>query len=333
MTSTRKEEKLSIEDVALACNRANEISSLAAMTTTKSKQLTSSFSTPLLSQSKTIAMWNSDTERAIKAAEELLTLTKHPRFVSLLSLSSRKNGKESLKMHWAILSVMSWLLHLVHLSPPRDSYPNKFKISNSEREEEEMIEKLIQTAIQVSNRAEELKLPLHLPLYTELALACASHFHAPSSSITKLSTSLQRLLQPQTQEIWEQFLAPSLLQLIQRHKYHDVLETLTFFKDNHGHEVSHSQAFEYLCSIETAIDDDDDDDDPSEDKKPLDYDNQALMDLVLLLREPLKLQTIQEKKLLEQLFPYQVWYEDDTDDEDYESDLDSDDNDDDDKRL
>ena len=158
--------RLGADDVlATACVRARQISARASKSSAASLAL--SPSTPATSPPS-----DKTCREAIGAAEALLTLTLSTVFARALREKVKNSPSESdvSCLHGAFLSVASWLceLGLRSLAPANDNA------------EGGAAEELVAKSLDLARRSAELSLPLHAPLYSDLALLAAAR--SPSSA-------------------------------------------------------------------------------------------------------------------------------------------------------
>jgi len=224
------DEGFSVKNVLVACKRAQELSSLASAASNNVTKM----------HRVSVKRYElNDVDRAAKTAEELLTLTSHPNFVHHLWKDCELRSKVD-SIHLAFVSVTSWVLDI---SPVLHSKHDCEDFSRN-------VSSLVNSALQLSVRAEKLRLPLHLPLYSKLAVACAIHSNLPSSNIIKLMLSFRRTLNPDD-EVLESILQKPLLLLVQEHRYHQVLQVLKAMK-----RTGYSIRYNLSSTLLTAMSDD-----------------------------------------------------------------------------
>uniref|UniRef100_A0A7S2XUM1 Uncharacterized protein n=1 Tax=Attheya septentrionalis TaxID=420275 RepID=A0A7S2XUM1_9STRA len=186
---------------------------------------------------------------ASDTATALLSLTSR-----LLSVMDQKRdvtpaSYETL-LHRALLSVTSWCLSCLEAS-----------FSSSDRaclRGSQIQEALFDYCMDLAMRAEELKLPLHRPLYDRLALTMTqrrvapmnSHFASPSSSVLDAALSRQRSLHPESM-VEASFFSPALVAIMDRNEVREVIYLMDGMKKQHGIDaIAFETAMELLSMIQ-----------------------------------------------------------------------------------
>eukprot|EP00978_Attheya_sp_CCMP212_P025473 scaffold81970_cov51-Attheya_sp.AAC.2 len=153
-------------------------------------------------------------------------------------------------LHSALLSVTSWCLSCLEAS---FSCSDRASLRGSQIQEA-----LFDYCMDLAMGAEELKLPLHRPLYDRLALAMTqrrvapmnSHFASPSSSVLDVALSRQRSLHPESM-VEASYFSPALVAIMDRNEVREVIYLMEGMKKQHDIDaIAFETAMELLSMIQ-----------------------------------------------------------------------------------
>jgi hypothetical protein len=163
---------------------------------------------------------------AMNAAEKLLNSTKSTQALAETIRSFDKSAPHTVALHRAFLTVTQWCVSLTTTTKNKNNSNSNAAAGTTAVFESHMLEHpLLDVILQLSNRAHQLGLGFHLPLYKSVcgAVSCQSYsIHSPSQWILKLAQWARLELGPLPHD----FLDESLLELTKRQKRTDVVAIL-----------------------------------------------------------------------------------------------------------
>lgn len=251
--TTLEEDLTSKEAFSEVCFRANKLTSLAAPYVAEYRKKLAVHKDYNMRNVAPHSSRSNCTVVAEHAADSLLGITSSPKFLNAVSelyphqehpgnsqveTEPRKSlTSERLRLHESFLKVTLWCL--LAASTP-SSAPNAPSHNVSSR--------LVQKAMDLAIRGEKLGLPPHLPLYSQLALACGTHLGA--SDVLNVAKSIQRMLFPSClRHNQPQFFDDCIRAMVHLGKYDQVNALVRGLHEHHELEIGFHLAFEITQQI------------------------------------------------------------------------------------
>jgi hypothetical protein len=221
--TTLEENLTSKEAFSEVCFRANKLTSLVAPFVAEYRKNLAAYNDCNTNQVSPYSSRNNCTV-AEQAADSLLAITSSPKFLNAVSelyphqphpgisqdgeAEPRKSlTSERLRLHESFLKVTLWCLLAASTPSGTPSYAANAQSQN-------ISSRLVQKAMDLAIRGEKLGLPPHLPLYSQLVVACGTHLSA--SAVLNVAKSIQRML------------FPSCLRQNQPHFFDDCIRTMVY---------------------------------------------------------------------------------------------------------
>jgi hypothetical protein len=277
--TTLEENLTSKEAFSEVCFRANKLTSLAAPYVAEYRKNLAAYND---CNTKHVSPYSSRNNCTVaeQAADSLLAITSSPKFLNAVSelyphqpypgisqageAEPRKSlTSERLRLHESFLKVTLWCL-LAASTPSSAASAQSQNVSS----------KLVQKAMDLAIRGEMLGLPPHLPLYSQLVVACGTHLSA--SAVLNVAKSIQRMLFPSClRQNQPHFFDDCIRTMVYLGKYDQVNDLVRGLQEFHELDVGLHLAFEITQQIKHH-------------RKSGMYDQEEMEDLLKLLKRLVK---------------------------------------------